>query len=321
VKRLTLVLSLVAALVPNRGWSTDDESSDAAIRLTNARTQRWQVGVVVRARGLTTGITATLPVPMPWPEQDVTVVAENTSPQVRSVRFRVLDDGVKQMIVSIPRLAGGEEAVALVTLEIVKRDIVAPTSTGQLRVPATVSGKLRPFLSPSPYIESDDRGIREAARQVIAEKPLAWEQVEAIFDWVRGKVEYRFDRNIKGARQALDDGFGDCEELTSLFVAMCRAAGIPARSVWVPGHCYPEFYLEDEKGQGHWYPCQAAGTRIFGAMPEARPILQKGDNFRVPGSRQALRYVQETLTAKNATSDPEVQFVQKLLDAPDPAAK
>ena len=183
--------------------------------------------------------------------------------------------------------------------------------------PRQSSGKLRTFLGPSPYIESDDPRIREAARQVVAEKPLAWEQAEAIFDWVRGKVEYRFDRNIKGARQALDDGFGDCEELTSLFVAMCRAVGIPARAVWVPGHCYPEFYLEDEQGQGHWYPCQAAGTRIFGAMPEARPILQKGDNFRAPGSRQALRYVQETLTAKNATADPEVQFVQKSLDAPD----
>ncbi|MHB8969460.1 MAG: transglutaminase-like domain-containing protein [Pirellulaceae bacterium] len=321
MKRLAYVLFLVATLIPHRGWSTDDEVGGAAIRLTNARTQRWQVGVVVRARGPTTGITATLPFPMPWPEQEVTVVAENTSPQVRSVRFRVLDDGVKQMIVSIPRLAAGEEAAALLTLEIVKRDIVAPLSTGELRVPASGAGALRPFLAPSPYIESDDPKIREAARQLVAGKSLAWEQVEAIFDWVRSKVEYRFDRNIKGARQALDDGFGDCEELTSLFVATCRAAGIPARSVWVPGHCYPEFYLEDEQGQGHWYPCQAAGTRIFGAMPEARPILQKGDSFRVPGSRQALRYVQETLTAKNATADPEVQFVQKSLDPPDAAAK
>lgn len=319
--RVAFMLFVVAAAVSHRGWSAEEDREDAAIRLTNARTERWQVGVVIRARGQTTGITATLPVPMPWPEQDVTVVAEDTSPQVRSVRFRVLDDGVKQMVVSVPRLAAGEEATALLTLEIVKRDIVAPPSTGQLRRPATLSGKLRTFLGPSPYIESDDPRIREAARQVVGEKTLAWEQAEAIFDWVRDKVEYRFDRNIKGARQALDDGFGDCEELTSLFVAMCRAAGIPARAVWVPGHCYPEFYLEDEQGQGHWYPCQVAGTRIFGAMPEARPILQKGDNFRAPGSRQALRYVQETLTAKNATADPEVQFVQKSLDAPDKSSK
>ena len=131
---------------------------------------------------------------------------------------------------------------------------------------------------------------------------------------MRANVEYRFDTQIKGARQALDDRYGDCEELTSLFVAMCRVAKIPARAVWVPGHCYPEFYLEDEVGQGHWFPCQAAGSRAFGDMPEARPILQKGDNIRVPGSRQPQRYVQESLTAKHAAADPAVQFIQKPLE-------
>ena len=171
-----------------------------------------------------TGIVATLPMPMPWPEQDVKVVAQDVTPQVRSVRFRVLGDGVKQMVVSIPQLSAGEEATALLTLEIVKRDIVAPLSTEQVRVPSPVPRELRPYLSPSPYIESDDRKIQESARQVVTGKDKAWKQAEAIFDWVRAKVEYRFDRQIKGARQALDDGIGDCEELTSLFVAMCRVS-------------------------------------------------------------------------------------------------
>ena len=312
--RLTVILGLLVGLVPATGLSPADDDASVAIRLTNPRTVRWQFGVVVRARGETTGIVATLPVPMPWPEQEVKVLAEDVTPQVRSVQYRVLDHGVKQMAVSIPRLAAGEEASALVTLEIVKQDIVAPESTESLRVPAQVPRELRSALGPSPYIECDDRAIRDAAQQVVAGKNGAWAQAESIFDWVRTKVEYKFDRQIKGARQALDDGFGDCEELTSLFVAMCRAVNIPARCVWVPGHCYPEYYLEDPQGNAHWYPCQAAGTRIFGAMPEARPILQKGDNFRVAGQRQRVRYVQETLTAKHATADPEVQFVQKQLE-------
>jgi transglutaminase-like putative cysteine protease len=294
--------------------SEPNGDDQVAVRFTNPRTARWQFGVIIRARGETTGITATLPFPMSWPEQDVTIVEEQISSNVRPVRFRVLEKGVKQAIVTVPRLAAGEEAVALWTVEVVKRDIVAPLTTGPLHLPAKSSPELRSYLSPSPYIESNDPRIRELVGPVIAEEHQDWDKAEAIFDWVRTKVEYRFDRQIKGARQALDDGFGDCEELTSLFVAMCRVAGIPARSVWVPGHCYPEFYLEDEQGEGHWYPCQAAGTRIFGAMPEARPVLQKGDSFRIPGSRQLQRYVQETVTAKNAEADPEVQFVQKPLE-------
>ena len=90
---------------------------------------------------MTTGITAKLPFPMSWPEQDVKVVEEQTSPHVRSVRFRVLEKGVKQAMITIPRLAAGEEAVALWTLEIVKRDIVAPHATGASASPAKSSAE------------------------------------------------------------------------------------------------------------------------------------------------------------------------------------
>jgi hypothetical protein len=275
---------------------------------------RWQLGVVVRANGATTGILATLPVPMPWPEQDVEIVDQQQSPQVRSISFRVLEDGVKQMQVQIPRLAPGEEATAIVTLEIVKRDILPPTDTHTLQVPRRGERDLRKYLKPSPYIESDDGSIGQAAAEAVTGAQDGWSQAEAIYDWVRERIEYRFDRNIKSARKALEDGFGDCEEMTSLFIAMCRSQNIPARAVWIPGHCYPEFYLEETPGQGHWYPCQVAGTRFFGSMPEDRPILQKGDNFRVPGSREPQRYVQETLSAKHAAAPPEVQFIQKKLE-------
>jgi hypothetical protein len=87
--------------------------------------------------------------------------------------------------------------------------------------------------------------------------------------------------------------------MTSLFIAMCRASGIPARTVRVPGHCYPEFYLSDQAGEGHWFPCQAAGTRAFGGMPDPRPILQKGDNVLVADPRTKkktkVRFLPETL--------------------------
>ncbi len=97
---------------------------------------------------------------------------------------------------------------------------------------------------------------------------------------------------------------------------MCRASGIPARTVWVPDHCYPEFYLVDGEGKGHWFPCQAAGTRAFGEMPEQRPILQKGDNFRVPEKKRPQRYVAEFLsgTTIQGGGKPKVRWVRELLD-------
>jgi hypothetical protein len=137
--------------------------------------------------------------------------------------------------------------------------------------------------------------------------------VEQIYDWVREKIEY-VEGDIKSADQALKDGSGDCEELTSAFIAICRAIDVPARMVYVLRHCYPEFYLIDETGTGTWFPCQVAGTRQFGSMEEYKPILQKGDRFKVPGQGQE-RYVAEYFkAAKVAGGKPKPTFVQEELE-------
>ena len=46
-------------------------------------------------------------------------------------------------------------------------------------------------------------------------------------------------------------------------------------------------------------------------MLEDRPILQKGDNFRVEGERQPLRYVQQRLAAKSAVGSPQANFIME----------
>jgi hypothetical protein len=306
----TCALVAVAQAQPPR------ELKGNGISLDRPLTQRWQVGVIITARGPCAGILATAPVPIDWPEQRVTVVAEDISPEVAGIGYRQLETGVKQMLVQIPQLAPGRTAQALVTIEVTRNSILGPEETSQFVIPRRADRSLRPFLAPSPYIESRNGEIRRLARQVIEGKETAWEQVEAIYDWVREHVEYK-DGELKGALAALKDGDGDCEELSSLFIAMCRANNIPARTVWIPGHCYPEFYLEDEEGDGHWFPCQAAGTRAFGSMPEHRPILQKGDNFRVPEvPRKAQRYVAEYLQTQSVGGQsPEVRFIRRLLPA------
>ena len=109
-------------------------------------------------------------------------------------------------------------------------------------------------------------------------------------------------------QKRLTEGRGDCEEMTSLFVALCRNARVPARMVWIPDHCYPEFYLEDADGEGFWFPCQAAGTRQFGRMDEYRPVLQKGDRFKVPEKKVPVRYVSEFLNVIDVVRVIQIPF-------------
>lgn len=290
--------------------NTNTSTSPAAIRWGDTAVSKWKVGVVIKAQGNMTGIVATTPIFMDWPEQTVKVVEEETSPQVKKVSYRVLDSGVRQMVVSIPKLEEGDEASVAITFEITKRLIESPEETAELVIPKKASKELTKYLGPSPFIEIADAKIKQASATIATDQEEAWQQVESIFDWVRNNIRYQFATEIKPAPVALRDKVGDCEELTSLFIAFCRLHKIPARAVWVPGHCYPEFYLQDAAGNGHWYPCQAAGAaHDFGRMPEIRPILQKGDNFKVPEEAKPQRYVKQFLKAASSEAPPEVKFL------------
>jgi len=294
----------------------DGPAGESAVRLGEEKTQRFRVGLKVKAAGGTVrGLYATIPVPAKWPEQDVRLVDEDTSVHVKALRYRVLEDGVRQMLVQIPLLAGGAEAHAILTLELTRRVMEPPTNIDTFQIPQRPPRDIRKYLGSSPYIETRSSEIQRLAKDLFDKDRTAWRQVEVIYDHVREVVQYK-DGPLKGALQALRDGEGDCEELTSLFIALCRANDIPARTVWVPGHCYPEFYLEDKKGEGHWFPCQAAGTRAFGGMPDLHPILQKGDNFKVPEKRKPQRYVAEFLKGIPTPGGgrPQVEFIREAVD-------
>ena len=294
-------------------WGQFRDSDAKGAKLGEAQTQYWQAGVVITARsGPCQGMVATAPIPVDWPEQEAKIVEEDFCPQAR-VSYRTVEGTVKQMVVFLPSLAAGAECRAVVTVEVTRHAQLRPENTDVFVLPdkREIPRDVRPYLGPSPEIESTSSRIKSAAKEFDVDEGKAWDRIEALYDWVRENVEHK-QGHQGGALAALEKGSGDHEDLTSLFIAVCRAGGVPARTVWVQGHCYPEFYLEDDQGEGHWFPCQAAGTRAFGEMPDHRPILQKGDNFRSPSNRrERKRYLPETLDGKGGR--PGVRFVRELV--------
>jgi len=282
-------------------------------KLGESQTLHWQAGMIVTARsGPCRGIVATAPIPIDWPEQQTRIVEEDFCPQAK-VSYRTVERTVKQMVVQLPFLPIGAQCRAVVTVEVTRHAQLRPENTDVFVLPdkRKLPRDVRPYLGSSPEIESTSSRIESVAEQFDLDEGKAWDQIEAIYDWVRENVEHR-QTHQGGALAALEQGNGDHEDLTSLFIAVCRACDVPARTVWVPQHCYPEFYLEDEQGDGHWFPCQAAGVRAFGEMPDHRPILEKGDNFRSQTNRrERKRYLPETLQGKGGR--PGVRFVRKLV--------
>ena len=133
---------------------------------------------------------------------------------------------------------------------------------------------------------------------------------------MKDNVKHTNDK-LKGSDKALNDKRGHMEDLTGLFIALCRAEKIPARTVWVPDYCYAEFYLEDADGKGYWFPCELKEKTVFGTASSDHIIMQKGDNITVPGRDKQYRLVPEYLDAKGAALPgavrPQVSFVRQIV--------
>lgn len=290
------------------------DSETNAYASTQSTRSVWEFGVKIKAEGDVEKVVASFPLPIDWPEQSVAI--QNVDKSAHFVKQSEKDLDTAQLIVAqFGPMSPGEEAHLLITMTIDKRNIQAPTSTDLFRMAEKTRNKVRKYLLSSPQIESGDKAIRKLAEELdIDSSAPAWQQVESIFRWVRDNIEYRFEETNRSCLEALASREGDCGEMTALFIAICRARGIPARAVWIPQHTYPEFYLEDDQGNGHWFPCQVAGPYEFGGMTESFPILQKGDNFKLPGLPRARRFVQPTLSA---TGGPvRLESIMRRVDQP-----
>jgi hypothetical protein len=310
---LTCLLIVLATRAASAQFK--DTDSGQGPQLGSEVTTRIKLGVKVKAGGLLYRGIATVPVPADWPEQQVRVVDEDTTAAVKRLTYRDISGGggQRQMVVEIPQLPAGQEAHALVTFEVTRRTLTPPPDTSIYQIPKRLDRSIMLNIGPSPFIESRHPKIIAAAKDAVGDASTAWQQVEALYDWTRNNIKYNSDDpQVKGAARALYDGDGYTDELCSVFIAMCRVHKIPARTVFVEGHCYAEFYLEDDKGQGHWFPCQLAGKRSFGGIDEVRPILQKGDNFKNPeNSKEKLRYLREYFHANGRGGSPAVTFVSE----------
>lgn len=105
-----------------------------------------------------------------------------------------------------------------------------PPPPGSIReFPMTdVPEQIREYLRPEPLLQSDDPAIVALAGQLTEGSRDAWEAAMAICRYVDVAVEGVPTVSLPSAVEVLDSMRGDCNEHTALFVALARAAGIPA---------------------------------------------------------------------------------------------
>lgn len=114
------------------------------------------------------------------------------------------------------------------------------------------------YLKPATMLPLDGK-VKEYSQKITAGKKTVLSKAQAIYDWIVENM-YR-DPDVKGCglgdvERLLETKGGKCVDIHSVFVALARASGIPAREVFgirIPKakegdmtkaqHCWVEFYL------------------------------------------------------------------------------
>jgi len=98
------------------------------------------------------------------------------------------------------------------------------------------------YLKADIGVETNNVGIQAKAKVLTKGLTNIYDKAFAIFRFVNTSMTYNLDSKYanKGALSALTYKQGVCEDYSKLFVALCRASGIPSRTVsgyrnWQPG--------------------------------------------------------------------------------------
>jgi hypothetical protein len=141
-------------------------------------------------------------------------------------------------------------------------------------------------LSPEPLLQSAHPAVTALAARLAAGTRDPRVVAERINGWVHDSLKKATTVSVPDALQVLTTRRGDCNEHTQLYVALARAAGIPARAAvglaYLDGkfyyHAWPEVYL------GSWvavdptfgqFPADAAHLRfVNGGLDRQASLLR-----------------------------------------------
>ena len=140
--------------------------------------------------------------------------------------------------------------------------------------PVSSEPVLRDF-NPQKYIESDHPEIKRVAHALHSPDPL--KTIEEVFHWVADNIRYSgYVGKNRGALFAIKHKTGDCTEYANLFVALCRANEIAARSVG--GYVCPQNGVLRARNYHNWSEFYDQGTWKL-ADPQKRVLMQNAADY------------------------------------------
>lgn len=128
------------------------------------------------------------------------------------------------------------------------------------------------------YIDPDNPNIITLARSVVenAQTNNSFLQAQSLFIWLKENVRYQLhtgEDEVRPATVTLQSKNGDCDDLSFLYISLCRSIGIPARfirgylltipqngTIFATAHAWAEVFVGGTVGDDGWVPVETACT-------------------------------------------------------------
>ncbi len=148
-------------------------------------------------------------------------------------------------------------------------------------------------LRPAPLVQSDDRQIQDQARKIVGKERDAAKAARLLNEWVYSAIRKKPVVSIPSAVEVLNQRIGDCNEHTTLYTALARASGIPARMAAGIVYLRDGFYYHawPEIWDGQWtavdptfnqFPADATHIRfVTGDLARQADILKLVGKLKV----------------------------------------
>jgi hypothetical protein len=91
--------------------------------------------------------------------------------------------------------------------------------------------QIKRFTRTTPRLQCEHKQVAELAKKIVGKETDSLKKARLIEAWVYKELKKSYSDNADTALEVLDRKAGDCTEHALLYVALARAAGLPAREV------------------------------------------------------------------------------------------
>jgi sugar lactone lactonase YvrE len=279
-------------------WNVDFQSrklyqividTDPMYRVSDARKARveylWALSNYGPAN--VTDLTLGIALPMTLPNQKLLSEIEYGQPPTRKARDRW---GQECALFDLGTVAAGSKAAVTCAVDAeisAIRYLIIPDKTGSLGdIPAAIREQ---YTADGSHLLMNSPYIQKTVKKIVGDEKNPYWIARKIYDFVTAHITYEMVGGWDIPEAVLKRGKGSCSESTYTFVALCRAAGMPARyqgSIVVRGddasiddafHRWAEIYLPNYG----WVPVDASRGNPPSPADQARGIGELSNRFLI----------------------------------------